>query len=693
MKNRYFKILLIAFAVYFINAEKTLAQKFLHPGIDQTLADMAFMKKQVQAGVQPWKDAFERLKTSTDLQFQVKPYTHVLRGPYGKPNIGGDDLSKGSNMAYNCALMGYLTGERAYSEKAIEIINAWSPVIWDLDYNDAKLLAGWTGHILCNAAEILRYTDSGWKQKEIDRFTQMLMTVYYPLIRYYYPQANGNWDGAIIHTILAMAIFTDNHEMFNNAIDHFYHSPVNGSIFKYVYPSGQCQESMRDQGHVQLGLGEFAGAAIVAFTQGVDLFQAANNRIALGYEYTAQFLLGKTPHCYGKISERSKDLRDDYEYVYRHYAAQGIELPFTKKAADSIRIKASRSVLTAFRAPTGKAVTSKSTPAPSPIAYPAGALDKAVIQPSNEAIRVTPGQSIQAALDAAALQAAAGKNGWVLATAGIHKLPGTLKIPSGITLSGEGLSTVLLLDPASGLRDAIVNATEDLHDVTICDLVLEGSTTPEIPSDPNSNRSYRGGYNRGGIMFLGTREGALKNITFRNLTVRNCTYNGIFLTGATNLKITCCDLNENGASVPPGARQLHNLLLSHCSAVSINGSRMDTSPLGCGIVINYCSDVSVNNCETARNGWYGILVSESKNISFTGNLVEGNDAEGIMFQFLYNGSENISLTGNLIHYNQGFGIASYASKNLYSSHNIFAGNGTDLKSNEKISPEKYINMQ
>lgn len=688
MINRYFKFLLIVVVISLPGTKNTTAQKFVHPGIDQTNADMAYMKKQVLAGEQPWKDAFERLKSATDLQFQVRPFTHVLRGPYGKPNIGGDDLSKGSNMAYNCALMGFLTGDKAYTQKAIEIINAWSPVIWDLDYNDAKLLAGWTGHILCNAAEILRYTDSGWKQQDVERFTQMLMTVYYPLIRFYYPQANGNWDGAIIHTILAIAIFTDNPEMFNNAIDHFYHSPVNGSLFKYIYPSGQCQESMRDQGHVQLGLGEFAGAAKVAYTQGVDLFQAANNRIGLGYEYTARFLLGEKPHCYGKISERAKDLRDDYEYVYRHYASKGIVLPYTKIAADSVRIKASRSVLTAFRAPTGKPITPKPAPSPSPIAYPAGALEKAVSQPGTNAVIVRPGESIQSALDAAA-----GKNGWVIASTGVHKLSATLKIPSGVTLAGEGLGTVLLLDPASGLRDAMVNASDDLHDVTICDLVLEGNTTPEIPSDPNSNRSYRGGYNRGGIMFLGNQEGALKNITFRNLTVRNCTYNGIFLTGTTNLRINNCDLNENGASVAPGARQLHNLLLSHCSAVSINMTRTDTSPLGCGIVLNYCSDVTVNKCETARNGWYGFLVSESKNISFTGNLVEGNDADGIMIQYLYNGSENISLTGNLIHYNQGFGIASFAGKNIYSSHNSFAGNGTDLKSNEKISSEKFITMQ
>ena len=317
------------------------AQKFKHPGIHQTQEDLEYMKKQVLKGEQPWKDAFDRLKASTDLEFIVKPHAHVLRGSYGKPNIGGDDLSKGSSLAYNCALMWYLTDDKAYANKAIEIINAWSPVLWDFDYNDAKLLAGWTGHQLCNAAEILRYTKSGWQQEDINTFTSMLMKVYYPLMRFYYPQANGNWDGAIIHSILAIAVFTDNHEMFENGLNHFRYGPVNASIFKYIYPSGQCQESTRDQAHVQLGLGEFAGAAQVAYTQGIDLFSIGNNRIALGFEYTAKFLMGEKPHCYGVISERAKTLRDDFEYVYRHYTSKGVDMPYTKAAADAVRSSAS----------------------------------------------------------------------------------------------------------------------------------------------------------------------------------------------------------------------------------------------------------------------------------------------------------------------------------------------------------------
>jgi len=332
---------------------KMIAQPFVHPGIDQQSADLDLMKKRVLAGEQPWKGAFDRLKAAADTNFIVKAHVHVLRGPYGKPNIGGDDLSRCANMAYNNALVWYVTRDKGYAAKAIEILNTWSPTLWDLDYNDAKLLAAWTGHLLCNAAEILRYSNAGWQQKDIAAFSNMLMTVYYPLMRPYYPQANGNWDGAIIHSLIAIAVFTDNRPLFNNAVDHFRHAPVNGSIFKYIYPSGQCQESPRDQGHVQLGIGEFAGAAQVAYTQGTDLFSMAGNRIALGFEYTASFLLGENPYCYCAISQRAKVLRDDYEYVYRHYAAQGVDMPYTKRAADSVRSRASRSVLTAVRAPAG----------------------------------------------------------------------------------------------------------------------------------------------------------------------------------------------------------------------------------------------------------------------------------------------------------------------------------------------------
>jgi len=619
------------------------------------------------------------------LNYEVKANAHVLRGPYGKPNIGGDDLSKGSRLAYNCALLWSISNKKKYANKAIEILNSWSSALWDFDYNDAKLLAAWTGHQLCNAAEILRSTNSGWQNSDQYQFRHMLMTVYYPLIRYYFPKANGNWDGAIIHSILAIAVYTDNREMFDNGINHFLYGPLNGSVFKYIWPSGQCQETMRDQAHVQLGLGEFAGAAQIAWTQDVDLFSIANNRIALGFEYTAGFLMGEMPQSYGTISERAKTIRDDYEYVYRHYASQGVDVPFTKMAADSVRSKASVSVLTAFRAPSGRSNIKQSKTVPSKIAWPAGALEKATTKVPENAILVNPGEPVQEALDKAAKQ-----SGWVVLTAGLHKIPGKLQIPSGITLSGEGLKTILFLDPEGG-RDAIVNRESNMHDITLCDLVVECASNPDPGTDPNSRRSFRSTANRGGIMFLGQFAGEMKNITLKNSTVRNATYNGVFISGAENVQILNCDFSENGSDVVPGPKLQHNLLLTHSRNIEVKNSRLVTSPHGCGIALTACKNVNVESCEIARNAHYGCLINESSEITVSGNLVEGNDKSGIMAEFLSRGSENIEISKNLVHYNNGFGIESYSTKNIKTEGNTLTGNRETNQ--QKISMEKYIIMQ
>ncbi len=657
------------------------AKGFLHPGIYQTSADLEYMKKQTLEGAQPWKGAFDRLVSETDLHFEVKTYSHVLRGSYGKPNIGGEDLRKGAGIAYDCALLWYITGEKAYASKAIEIINSWSAVLWDFDYNDAKLLAGWTGHMFCNAAEILRYTDSGWKEEEVVQFKNMLMSVYYPLLRFYYPQANGNWDGAIIQSVMAIAIFCDNTEMFNNALNHFLYAPYNGSIFKYIWPNGQCQESTRDQAHVQLGLGEFAGAARIAFSQGIDLFSIGNNRIAQGYEFTAGFLLGETPFSYGVVSERAKDLRDDYEYVYRHYSDMGVDVPYTGKAADLIRHKTTRSTLTAFRAPEGKKETAKNSDG-FEFGYHAGALNKAEIP--GESLRVNPGESIQNALD---MTSGTGK--WVFVSEGVHSLTAPLKIPSDVVLAGEGLSTIIFLEPSSGAREAIVNASPDIQNVTIRDLVIEGSTSTEVHSDPNSRRSWRSTAIRAGIMLMAEKDRRMKNIIIQNVTVQNCTWNAVYLNGIDNMRVTGCNFNESGTSVVPGPRLQHNLLITRCTGVIIEGSRLVNSPHGCGLALAHSRDVKVRNCEISRNGWYGMLLTESENVAVEGNLLEGNDFSAVMAEYLFSGSSKISVSGNTIQYNNGYGIESYASKDISADGNTSEGNRSG---DVHISPEKIINM-
>lgn len=644
------------------------AQGFIHPGIDQTEAELEYMKQQVQAGAEPWKSAFDRMQATTDLDANIEPHTHVIRGPYGRPNIGGRELSQSADMAYDCALLWYITGERRYADKAMQILQDWSATLRSFDYNDAKLLAGWTGYQLCNAAEILRYSDARWPEAGQEAFTEMLMTVYYPLLRDYFPAANGNWDGAIAHSLLAIGVFTDNSAIFNDALDHLLYAPINGSIFKYLFPTGQCQESVRDQGHVQLGLEEFAGAARIARTQGIDLFSLGNYRIALGFEYTAQFLLGDTPHCYGIISQRQKEFRDSYEFVYRHYQSMGVNMPYTARIADSVRTRSVRNLLTAFPVPTTGAQPKRIDLEPGLTPHPVGAQETFVARQGNYIV-VEPGQSLQEALDKAAT-----KSGTVLAKAGVHQMPETLRIPSNVTLTGEGIETILFLDPASGMRDAIHNAEPDMHDVTIANLVIEGYTKTEYNTDPNSDRAFKSRYGRGGILFLNARGKSIKNIRLENLTVKNCTTNGVSISGGEHIEVIGCNFDENGASVVPGPRQLHNLSVASSTGIVVKDSRLVTSPNGCGIKVYGCEGVQISGCELSRNGWAGIGIAESSDIVVENNFLEANDETGILLEHFYKPSKQVVIRGNRIQFNGGKGIDSNEAAEVAISGNILSSN-------------------
>jgi len=123
--------------------------------------------------------------------------------------------------------------------------------------------------------------------------------------------------------------------------------------------------------------------------------------------------------------------------------------------------------------------------------------------------------------------------------------------------------------------------------------------------------------------------------------------------------------------------------------VKIRDSRLVTSPSGSGISLDHCSDVSVANCEIARNGYYGVLLAESKNVSVRGSLIEANDLSGVMAEFLFNGNENITISDNRIQFNNGYGVETYAVKKGKAENNHFEGNGNHAIQ-QKISAEKFI---
>ena len=669
------------------------AQSFVHPGIDMNKEDLAYMKAQVLAERKPWKESFDLLKKEVSLDFQFISYAHVISGPYSKPDVGGKELSSCARMAYSCAVLWYISGDDRYAKKVLDIIDKWSVTLRSFDENNAKLLVALTGYELCNAAEILRYNYVGWTEKNTESMTRLMMSVYYPTIRYYFSEANGNWDGAIMHTLMAIAVFTDNRDLFDNAVYHYLHARANGSLMKYIYPNGQCQETGRDQGHVQMGLYEFSGAARIAYTQGIDLFSAADYRLALGLEYSAKFITGGSVFAYGVPSERERfKYRSGFEYCLDHFTAKGISMPNLRELCRRTVLNNAASALwklTAFRAEFCNKPSELRALQVSDIAYPAGAKDDNFTMRYTDWVEVYNSEELQHALN---ISAGLGKT--ILLRAGEYKLQQSLTIPSNIRLCGEGVGTVLICEP-SVRTAAILLGDLDAHDITIENLVLDGAWNHTVGSDPNTGRFNRTGRlsnSLTGISLRGENGHSLRNVVFKNLTVINFSRSGVYVSDVNGIEIDACDFSDNGAQVVPGPRLQHNLFIQHSTGIRLKNSRFDTSLRGCGVVIDHCRDILFDRCEIARNGWHGIMMSECQN-GFVGNcLIEGNDGCGFMGDYLYHGSDCISVKNNKIQYNNEYAVKGFSLTNFIVAENIYRCNGID-EQQEYLSSEKKLQLE
>jgi hypothetical protein len=607
-------------------------QEFVHPGILQSRADLEFMKKKILARENPWFDKWTELLALpiSSLSFEPRPVTHIVRGSYGRMKVGDEELHQSIDAANSHVLQWYVGRDAKHAEKTADILDAWARTLWDFDGNDAKLIAGWTGASLCEAAEILRATYPKWGSDRELRFRKLITGVYLPLERDFFPEANGNWDGAIMQTVAAIAIFTDDRQLFDKVVDHYRTGEGNGGITKYVYPNGQCEESTRDMGHTQLGLGYFALTAHVCWNQGVDLFSLADNRLALGFEYTSKYMLGETVPYYGDISTKGRGhFSDFYEVAYQHYRyIQGRSMPYTEKALLRAREHA-KSTLTMYQGESSTA-SHKLLPAPVVSLNPLpGALTMVTPQPPIGATVLAAGVSIQAALDALGNRG----GGILFLQEGFHNADQPLRLPSKVTLAGTGRGTILsLAAEASGY--CIVAGAPDLHDVVLRDFIIEGSTTHQPPSDPNQDRRLRSTFQapaRGGIQFSGERQNSMSEVRMQRLTIRNCTLSAVELEGISDITIDQCDFSDSGGYAVPGPGQHHNLRIHYCRRVAVHESRFDSSIAGCGLSARSVEEIKVDGCEAARNKAAGLRFADCDSVAVTRLLTEGNDGRGLEF--------------------------------------------------------------
>ncbi len=322
---------------------------FTHPGILIDSNDIEWIRGRALSGMQPWAGSYQFLKQTVDQQSMSGPYSIVERtGGNNSPEANA--LSSDSQLAYRSAILWFITQDTAYATKAIQVLDGWSSTLTSLTGGDSKLMAAWYGFCLVNAAEILKHTDSGWSMSGIEQTEQMFLDVFYPLIENWQRGRAGNWDTAITKTIMAFAVFLDDEEMFNGAVDFFYSTTENsnGTLNKNIYPSGQNFESGRDQTHAQMGLVGLAESCEIGWKQGLDMYSAMDNRLLKGFEYTAKYNLGfdDVPYeqnVYGNVISATGrgSFQAMYEMVYNHYVNRkgmtAIDLPYTTQVVAKIR--------------------------------------------------------------------------------------------------------------------------------------------------------------------------------------------------------------------------------------------------------------------------------------------------------------------------------------------------------------------
>ncbi len=222
---------------------------------------------------------------------------------------------------------------------------------------DRYLAAGIYGYELANVAEIMRDYPSFDKES----MDELLLNVFYPVNNWFLRNHNdahfgnywANWDLCNIASIMAIGIFTDREDIYNQAIEYYKSGIGNGFLYNampFAFEDGmvQWQESCRDQGHCTFGVGLCAAICEMAWNQGDDLYGLSDNRFLKAAEYVAAYNNGVdglpyesykrysgqkgTIEWWGVLSDAGRGSnRPIYSLIYNHYVnRKGLEAPNLK---------------------------------------------------------------------------------------------------------------------------------------------------------------------------------------------------------------------------------------------------------------------------------------------------------------------------------------------------------------------------
>jgi hypothetical protein len=344
---------------------------FVHPGLSHKLSDLQRMRAMTEAGIEPYATSYALLAAHARSSYTME----VAGGNTGMTELDSswnNYLKNDGITAYYNALMWMMTGDSRHADKAIEVFTVWS----DLKRNTQTVPLSTGRHWkLIEAAEIIKSTYDGWAEEDIQKFKDMLVYPGYSNttipteaianndITFYWriyqgdPARHGNQGIFAMRVMMAMGVFLDNEMMYDRAVrylrgqshraddlpyisgpsittgptavyDYYEEYSRSGQedtipdygynevISNYVYETGQCQESSRDQAHSLGGVGTLCTMAEIAWNQGDDLYGHLDNRLLLGLSFWYRYNLS-WDYSYPDQLEPWEPTVESGEYVER----------------------------------------------------------------------------------------------------------------------------------------------------------------------------------------------------------------------------------------------------------------------------------------------------------------------------------------------------------------------------------------
>jgi alpha-galactosidase len=220
---------------------------FVHPGIWHTHEDLERIRTNVLSKQEPWASAYEKFSADeySQASYQMQgPYAVLSRGKISNYTSFAHDV----RAAWQNALKWYITRNQSHWDRSTTILDAWGSNLTDIIGTDRSLMIGLDGDLFVNAAEIMRWegnwTEAGAKWQGGSGFSNQL---YWLFSRQSVVIGQANYGMASVKAILSFAVYLNDVELYNYAMNAFIQDNCAGLFAQYHPETGQSVEAGRDQ--------------------------------------------------------------------------------------------------------------------------------------------------------------------------------------------------------------------------------------------------------------------------------------------------------------------------------------------------------------------------------------------------------------------------------------------------------------